>query len=300
MKKKPTLLVLAAGIGNRYGGLKQLDRVGPSGETIMDYSVYDAVRAGIEKVVFVTRRDIQPEFHEVIGSRPEGSVEIDYAMQEFEMIPEGIKFSQERTKPWGTGHAILVARDKIDGPFIVVNADDFYGAQSFRTIVDFIKTGSEKDYAMIGYRLDRTLSDYGYVTRAICTRSDQHYLESIKELTHIEHKGRRIFYTDVNGNETDLNGDELVSMNIWGFQPGIFDFIEKFFRSFIERERNNPKAEFYIPDLIKEILNHNLASVKILQTRDRWFGVTYRKDKEEVIQKIRKLVDEGFYPESLW
>ena len=299
-KPKPTLLVLAAGIGKRYGGLKQIDRVGPSGETLMDYSIYDAIRAGIGKIVFVIREEIQTEFEQVIGSRLRQRVDIDYAFQELNRIPEGFGCPADRDKPWGTGHAVLVAREKIHEPFIVINADDFYGARSFQVIIDYLKQGRGNEYAMVGFRLDKTLSDFGQVARGICETDRFDYLQSIMEVTNIERQEKKIFYTDSAGNKIDFSGDEVVSMNIWGFHPDIFAFLEQSFGAFLKRESGNIKSEFYIPTAVFELLNQNKATVKVLQSNESWFGVTYREDKADVIRKIRLLVDRGVYPESLY
>lgn len=300
IKSKPTLLVLAAGIGKRYGGLKQIDRVGPSGETLMDYSIYDAIRAGVGKIVFVIREEIQSEFEEVIGSRLRHRVEIDYAFQELTRIPEGFTCPDDRNKPWGTGHAVLVARERIHEPFVVINADDFYGARSFQVIVDYLKQSRGNEYAMVGFRLDKTLSDFGQVARGICETDRYDYLQSIMEVTNVERRKKKIFYTDTAGNTIDFSGDEVVSMNIWGFHPDIFAFLEQSFSAFLKRESGNIKSEFYIPTAIFELLNKNKATVKVLQSNESWFGVTYREDKADVIRKIRLLVDRGVYPESLY
>ena len=300
MNKKPALMVLAAGIGSRYGGLKQIDKVGPSGETIMDYSIYDAVRAGVEKVVFVIREEIQPEFHKVVGSKLADRIHIEYAFQELSKIPDGFHYPDERSKPWGTGHAILIAKDKIEEPFVVINADDFYGAGSYETIVRFLENSSEDEYAMVGFKLDRTLSAFGQVARGVCQTDEREYLESIVELTNIERKDKEIFYTDKTNKRVSLTGDEVVSMNIWGFHPKVFEYLSQSFRSFLQREASIPKSEYFIPTLIYELIGQKKASVKVLESTDSWFGVTYKEDKPDVIGKIRKLVDEGVYPESLY
>jgi len=300
MNKRPLLLVLAAGIGSRYGGLKQIDKVGPSGETIMDYSIYDAIRAGVEKVVFVIRKEIQSEFHEVVGSKLADRVDIEYAFQELTMIPQGIKFPDQRTKPWGTGHAILIAREKISEPFIVINADDFYGAGSYEVIVKHLMSCTANEYAMVGFRLDKTLSDFGQVARGVCKKDMEDHLQSIVEITNIERQKDEIFYTDDKNRRITLSGNELVSMNIWGFHPEVFSCLEKSFTSFIKQESDNPKAEYYIPTVILEMLQGGKASVRILKSKDEWFGVTYQEDKASVTNRIRNLVDQGVYPESLY
>ena len=297
---KPSLLVLAAGIGSRYGGLKQIDKIGPSGETIMDYSIYDAIRAGVEKVVFVIRKEIQLEFHEVIGSRLTNRIEIEYAFQELSMVPEEITCPDERTKPWGTGQAVLVARDKINEPFIVINADDFYGAGSYEVMVDYLMSSAENEYAMVGFRLDKTLSDYGQVARGVCKINEENFLLAIAEMTNIEQRKDGIIYTDELNNTIKISGSEMVSMNIWGFNPRVFDYLAESFSFFLRREPNHLKSEFYIPTFIYELLKLQKATVKVLESRDSWFGVTYKEDKESVVGKIRNLVDEGVYPEKLW
>jgi dTDP-glucose pyrophosphorylase len=300
MNKKPALLVLAAGIGSRYGGLKQMDQVGPCGEAIMDYSIYDAIRAGIEKIVFVIREEMYKDFHEVIGSRLERRVMIDYAFQELSMIPEGFVCPPDRKKPWGTGHAILIAREKIDEPFIVINADDFYGAGSYDTIARFLENSSDNEYAMVGFKLENTLSDYGQVARGVCKTDQDSYLESIVELTNIEKDNQKIFYTGQGGKRIPLSGNEDVSMNIWGFHPNVFDFLRESFSRFLHQESSNPKSEHYIPTLIHELLEAKKATVKVLHSTDSWFGVTYREDKPMVVNKIRELINQGVYPESLY
>ncbi len=299
-KPKPSLLVLAAGIGSRYGGLKQIDQVGPSGETIMDYSIYDAIRAGVEKIVFVIREEILPEFEEVIGSRLRHKIEVDYAFQELSMIPEGFTCPDNRKKPWGTGHAILVARGKIREPFIVINADDFYGERSFQVVVDHLMHSREDEYAMVGFRLDKTLSDFGQVARGICKSDKNNFLRSIVEVTNIERRKDKIVFADGAGRVINLSGEEVVSMNIWGFYSNVFDYLEQSFSSFLDLESGNPKSEYYIPTLIFELLHQNKAMVKVLESHESWFGVTYREDKPDVIRKIRLLVDRGVYPESLY
>lgn len=300
MNLKPTLLVLAAGIGRRYGGLKQLDKVGPSGETIMDYSIYDAIRAGFGKIVFVIQEELLEEFHAVFDSRLKGKVEVDYAFQKINVVPDGMKFPADREKPWGTGHAVLAAKDKIKKPFVVINADDFYGARSYILMRDSLNVSADNHYSMIGYRLKKTLSDFGYVARGVCKTSEDNYLQSVVELTRIEKTETGISYTSKDNEKIELTGNEVVSMNIWGFKPSVFGYLEEHFKAFLVKNSANPEAEFYIPTLVNELLLEQCARVRVFESTDSWFGVTYKADKEDVTHKIRNLVDKGIYPESLW
>ncbi len=301
MSIKPTLLVLAAGIGSRYGGLKQMDQVGPSGETIIDYSIYDAIHAGFGKVVFVIRRDIEKDFKEVFIDKLKDRIDVDYVFQEINMVPKGIRFSSDRNKPWGTGHAVMVAEQKINGPFAVINADDFYGGGSYRVMADFLTNSSDiNEYSMVGYRLDRTLSDHGHVARGVCETSQDSYLKVVTERTKIENENDKIVFTDEDGAKTGLTGNETVSMNFWGFKTSVFDYLNKLFMQFMTENSNDPKAEFFIPAIITDLINNNAAKVKVLNTDESWFGVTYREDKPIVIESIKELVSKGIYPSKLW
>ena len=298
---KPTLLILAAGIGSRYGGFKQIDKVGPSGETIMDYSIYDALKADFGKIVFVIRQDIEKEFNEVILPKFSDKVEVDYVFQEIDMIPSGIQITNERIKPWGTGHAVLVAVDKINEPFAVINADDFYGRNSFRILTDYlVSSESEADYCMVGYQLGKTLSEYGYVARGVCKTDPDNFLNMVTERTNIEKLNDKIVFTEKDGQQVELTGKEIVSMNLWGFKPPIFGYLENYFRIFIQKNSDNPKAEFFIPIMITELIQNKQARIKVLESGDKWFGVTYREDKPAVVRRLKELVDQGVYPESLW
>ncbi|MCK4466696.1 MAG: nucleotidyltransferase [Bacteroidales bacterium] len=298
---KPTLLILAAGIGSRYGGFKQIDKVGPSGETIMDYSIYDALKADFGKIVFVIRQDIEKEFNEVILPKFSDKVEVDYVFQEIDMIPSGIQITNERIKPWGTGHAVLVAVDKINEPFAVINADDFYGRNSFRILADYlVSSESEADYCMVGYQLGKTLSEYGYVARGVCKTDPDNFLNMVTERTNIEKLNDKIVFTEKDGQQVELTGKEIVSMNLWGFKPPIFGYLENYFRIFIQKNSDNPKAEFFIPIMITELIQNKQARIKVLESGDKWFGVTYREDKPAVVRRLKELVDQGVYPESLW
>ncbi len=301
MSIKPTLLVLAAGIGSRYGGLKQMDQVGPSGETIIDYSIYDAMKAGFGKVVFVIRRDIEKDFKEVFIDKLKDHIDVDYVFQHIDMVPKGISFSYNRNKPWGTGHAVMVAEQKINEPFAVINADDFYGGSSYRVMADFLTNSSDiNEYSMVGYRLDRTLSDHGHVARGVCETNQDSYLRIVNERTRIEKAKGKILFTDDDGSITVLTGNETVSMNFWGFKKSVFDHLNELFIQFVKENSDDPKAEFFIPDMITDLINKNAAKVKVLNTDELWFGVTYREDKPIVIESIRELVSKGVYPSKLW
>lgn len=300
MSITPTLLVLAAGIGSRYGGLKQMDQVGPSGETIIDYSIYDAVQAGFGKVVFVIRRDIENDFKKIFINKLKDRIEVDYVFQETNMVPKGVSFSSGRNKPWGTGHAVLVAEQKINGPFAVINADDFYGSGSYRIMADFLTSSSDDaEYSMVGYRLDRTLSDHGYVARGVCEAGHESYLRIVNERTRIEIEQGEIIFTD-DGLITRLTGNETVSMNFWGFKKPVFEHLNKYFTQFVIENSDDPKAEFFIPLLITGLIEEDKVKVKILKTDESWFGITYREDKPGVIENIKELVKKGVYPSKLW
>ena len=295
----PTLLILAAGMGSRYGGLKQIDPVGPGGETIIDYSIYDALRAGFGKLVFVIRKDIEDAFRETVGSRFEKRVAVDYVFQSLEDIPSQFTVPAGRTKPWGTTHAVLAAAGVIREPFAAINADDFYGAQGYRELAGHLTSGSS-DYAMVGFVLRNTLSDFGTVARGVCRVSADGSLQSIEELLKIERDGDGARNTDANGTVTKLSGDEPVSMNMWAFTPGIFDQLRERFAQFLERNGSKQKAECLIPNTVGDLVRDGQARVKVLHTNDSWFGVTYREDRPRVIESVRALIARGVYPEKLW
>ncbi|HUY95727.1 MAG TPA: sugar phosphate nucleotidyltransferase [Terracidiphilus sp.] len=296
---QPTLLVMAAGMGSRYGGLKQIDPVGPNGETIIDYSIYDAMRAGFGKLVFVIRKDIEQPFKETVGARFERRIAVEYVFQELENIPAPFTVPAGRTKPWGTTQAVLAAANIVHEPFAVINADDFYGAESYRVIAEHLTSGSE-DYAMVGFILRNTLSDFGSVARGVCRVSDRGYLEKIEELTNIVREGNGASNTAPDGTVRKLTGDEPVSMNYWGFTPRIFAQLKDLFHRFLERSGNDLKAESYVPMAVGELVAAGEARVKVLQSRDPWFGVTYREDRPRVVESIRRLIDAGAYPDALW
>jgi len=300
---KPTLLILAAGIGSRYGSLKQLDRIGPSGETIIDYSIYDAIRAGFGKVVFVIKENIAKEFSEVFVEKLNGKIEVETVFQEIHKVPEGIQYSEERQKPWGTGHAVLMAAEKIHEPFAVINADDFYGRGAYQSLADFYKEWTPQKgntYCMVGYELGKTLSEHGSVSRGVCKADGCAFLLEVTERTKIERNPAGIEYLDETGKSFYLDKRTTVSMNFWGFTPSFFNFLETGFLEFLKNNANSPKAEFYIPGVVNDLLKRKEASVRILPCSDQWFGMTYREDRELVVSKIGELVKAGIYPVDLW
>lgn len=303
---KPTLVVLAAGLGTRYGGLKQIDAVGPNGETIIDYSVYDAVRAGFGKVVFVIRHYFEDAFVEKVSSKFDRYVHTQFAYQELDACLGGFEpVPARRDKPWGTGHALLVARDVVDGPFAAINADDYYGPSSFHKILEFISTRPHfsNEYAMVGYTLRNTLSDYGAVSRGVCECDESakgEFLRRIVERRHIEKYGGGARYLDADGTEHFLTGREIVSMNLWGFQPSVFDHFQSSFDLFLREQGNLNSSELLIPSVTDDLIKNGKATVKVLHTDDTWFGVTYRQDRPIAVECVQGLIDRGVYPERLW
>jgi NDP-sugar pyrophosphorylase family protein len=295
----PALLVLAAGMGNRYGGLKQIDPVGPGGETIIDYSIYDALRAGFRKLVFVIRKDIELQFKEVVGARVERHVPIEYVFQELGMLPPEFSVPAGRTKPWGTVHAILTAANAINGPFAVINADDYYGPGGYRALAQHLQAGTT-DYAMVGFVLRNTLSDFGAVSRGVCQISNDDFLQEVIELTNIEGDGAHARNSDAAGRINRLTGDEVVSMNMWGFTPQIFEQIREHFHKFLEVNISDVQSESYLPNLINELVHAGEARVKVFHTNDSWAGVTYREDHARVVETIGRRIENGIYPKRLW
>jgi UTP-glucose-1-phosphate uridylyltransferase len=295
----PTLLIMAAGMGSRYGGLKQIDPVGPGGETIIDYSIYDALRAGFGKLVFVIRKEIEEPFKEIVGRRFEKRIAVEYVLQELDMLPPGFSVPAGRTKPWGTTHAILLAAGVIDEPFAVINADDFYGAEGYRVLAQHLQSGVA-DYAMAGFILRNTLSEFGTVARGVCRAGNDGYLESVVEMMKIERDGDHAKNTEATGETTRLEGSEVVSMNMWGFTPRIFPQLEEHFHCFLEAHGAEEKSECYIPQVVNDLVTAGQARVKVLRTSDSWFGVTYREDRPHVIEDINRLISAGSYPERLW
>ena len=292
---------MAAGMGNRYGGLKQIDPVGPNGEIIIDYSIYDAINAGFGKLVFVIRHFFEDAFKEKIGRKFDGLVETAYAYQELDACLGDFTLPADRQKPWGTGHAILVARDVVNEPFAVINADDYYGTNSFKVIADYLSAGTyEKEYAMVGYTLKNTLSDYGSVARGVCKCDDRMFMTEIIECTNVEKTADGARFTDNDGNVHQLTGGETVSMNLWGFDASIFKHLERLFAEYLEKNGQNPKGEFYIPFVVDELVENGLTRVKVLPTDDSWFGITYKQDKPIAVASINKLIAQDVYPQKLW
>lgn len=302
---KPTLLLLAAGMGSRYGGLKQLDGLGPNGETIMDYSIYDAIQAGFGKIVFVIRKDFEEQFRKQVLSKYEGHIPAELVFQGIDAIPEGFTVPDGREKPWGTNHAVLMAKDVIKEPFCVINCDDFYNRDCFKVIGKFLADlpeDSKNRYAMVGFRIDNTLSENGTVARGICTKDEQGNLATVVERTEIERHGEDIQYKDENEKWVTVDKHTPVSMNVWGFTPDYFEYSMEYFKEFLSSPENmeNKKAEFFIPLMVNKLINENTATVKVLDTTSKWFGVTYAADRPGVVAKIQKLVSEGVYPEKLF
>jgi hypothetical protein len=299
---KPTLLVLAAGMGSRYGGLKQLDGLGPNGETIMDYSIYDAMRSGFGRAVFVIRKDFEADFRDRILRKYERHFPVEVVFQSMDRLPEGYACPPGRTRPWGTNHAVLMGRDVIREPFAVVNADDFYGRDSFATLARELSAAADRrnEYCMIGFRVGNTLSESGSVARGVCSLNADGYLASVVERTAIERIDGAIRFVDENGQTVILDETTPVSMNMWGFTPDYFDYSEAFFMDFLRRNADNLKSEYFIPLAVNELVTNNLTRVKVLDTASVWFGVTYIADRQGVVDKIRKLIDAGEYPEKLF
>jgi len=300
---KPTLLVLAAGMGSRYGSLKQIDPVGPSGETIIDYSIYDAIRAGFGKVVFIIRKSFEQDFKDIFVSKLQPHIQVEYVFQEIDKLPEGLTVSTERTKPWGTAHAVLMAKDVIHEPFAVINGDDFYGSGAFQTMADFLNSltpATQNLYSLVGYQVGNTMSDHGSVSRGVCIEDENELLVTVTERTNIQYIDGRIAYQDADGSNVFLNPETLVSMNFWGFTPKYFEQTELMFTDFVKANSDSLKAEFFIPYAIDNLINSKTASVKVLRSDAKWFGVTYKEDKPLVIEKLNKLITAGIYPAKLW
>lgn len=300
---KPTLFVLAAGMGSRYGGLKQLDPLGPQGQTIMDYSIYDAIQSGFGKVVFVIRKDFEKDFREKILSKYEGHIPVEVVFQSTDKLPEGFTCPADRTKPWGTNHAVLMGKDVIKEPFAVINADDFYGRDAFRVIAeDLMRPRDRKgDYSMVGFRVGNTMTKNGSVARGVCTTSPEGHLTGVVERTAISYdKDGKIVFTDENGEVQNLEPNTPVSMNLWGFTPDYFEYSDREFKKFLEKDINTPKAEFFIPLCIDTLIRNGEATVKVLDTDSRWFGVTYAADRPGVVAKFAELHANGTYPEKMF
>ena len=298
---KPTLLILAAGIGSRYGGLKQADSVGPSGEAIIEYSIYDAIRAGFGKVVIVIRKSIELDFKEKFGGKFDDLIEVDYAFQELDTPIEGIDTFPERKKPWGTGHAMLVAKDKIKEPFLVINADDFYGFTAFQKMAEFLSQRcSPRHMGMVGYWLKNTLSENGSVSRGVCETDEKNLLTTVNERTKIIREADKKIYYFEGDKKTFLADDSVVSMNFWGYHPSVFEETRKMFVQFVKDNQNNPTAEFYIPTIANTLIEKGKVDFTVMTTRDQWYGVTYQEDKQTVQNAFWALTTIGAYPSSLW
>ncbi len=298
---KPTLFVLAAGMGSRYGGLKQLDGLGPSGETIMDYSIYDAIRAGFGKVVFVIRKDFEDDFRRIVLSKYENHIPVEVVFQSMDDLPEGYTRPADRQKPWGTNHAVMTGREVIKEPFAVINADDFYGRDGFRVLGEWLsKVEGANEYCMVGYRVGNTLSDSGTVSRGICQTNAEGYLTGVVERTDISRVDGVITFTGDNGQPEHTAETTPVSMNMWGFTPDYFAYSEEHFKRFLDENITKPKAEFFIPLVVNDLIVSGKVSVKVLDTTAKWFGVTYAADRQGVVDKINALVAAGEYPSKLW
>lgn len=298
---KPTLLILAAGMGSRYGGLKQLDALGPSGETIMDYSVYDALRAGFGKIVFVIRKDFEDEFRQKVISKYENHVDVEVVFQELDALPAGFAPLPNRTKPWGTGHAVLMGKDVINEPFAVINADDYYGAESFQILADLLRSleGKKGEYGMVGFKIENTLSENGGVSRGHCQVSPEGYLTGVNECHGIQLKDGKLIQI-VDEKEVEFPAGANVSMNMWGFTPDYFDYSEKEFIKFLNERGNELKSEFYIPTVVNNMISDGSATLAVRETPSKWFGVTYAADRPATVARFRQLADEGVYPEKLF
>ena len=304
---KPVLVVMAAGMGSRYGGLKQIDPVGNHGQLIIDYSIYDAIRAGFETVVFVIKHEIEETYKAAIGDRLSKVIQVKYAYQELDDLPEGYAVPEGRVKPWGTAHAILAARKVVDGPFAVVNADDYYGPEAFKAVYDYLSSTPDQpgcyEFAMVGYRLGNTVTENGHVARGICAEDENHYLTTVTERTRIEKDGDNARYTEDDGATWHpLSGDTIVSMNLWGLSGAFFDEAMSRFPAFLDKAlaENPQKAEFYLPSVISTLIDEGKARAKVLRSGDKWHGVTYQADKPAVVAAIAEKTASGLYPDDLW
>jgi bifunctional N-acetylglucosamine-1-phosphate-uridyltransferase/glucosamine-1-phosphate-acetyltransferase GlmU-like protein len=299
--KKPTLVILAAGMGSRYGGLKQIDAFTPEGDTIIDFSLYDALQAGFGKFVFIIRKSFEKEFKEIFNKKLEGKAEVDYVYQELENVPDKY-INPERTKPWGTGHALLMAKDAVKENFAIINADDFYGKEAFDVMAKSLMEKNKESYNFntMAYLLKNTVSDHGFVSRGECQVDENGYLTDVTERTHIEKIDCKLMRKDDDGLFIPIDENTVVSMNFWGFTPKCFEFGEKLFEEFLKANKENLKAEFYIPSVVNEILKSGIASVEVLKSDAKWFGVTYREDKEIVQKAIGELKKQNVYPRNLW
>lgn len=304
--KKPVLVIMAAGMGSRYGGLKQIDPVDNEGHIIMDFSIYDAKRAGFEKVVFIIKKAIEKEFKAGIGDRISQYMDVEYVYQELDTLPEGFEVPEGRVKPFGTGHAILSCKDVVDGPFAVINADDYYGVHAFQEIYNYLTENEDDEkyhYAMVGYILSNTLTENGYVSRGICEMDKNAFLTGITERTHIEQRDMGVQFTEDDGQTwEDIAADSIVSMNMFGFTASMLKELECRFTEFLEKglKENPMKCEYFLPSVVSDLIEEDKADVKVLRSEDRWYGITYKEDKEAVVSAVQKLKDTGVYPQHLW
>lgn len=303
--KNITLVIMAAGMGSRYGGLKQIDPIGPGGEIILDYSVYDAVKAGFNKVIFVIKEEIEKDFKEIIGNKFDGVVDIDFAYQDINNLPEGFTVPEGRVKPWGTGHAVLSCKGMIDGPFAVINADDYYGRETFELIYNELTKekaeGDKYEFCMVGFRVENTLTENGTVARGVCQTSEDGYLTDIVERTKIAIRDGKIMFTEDGESWIEIPEGTTVSMNCWGFTPVMMEELENRFAACLERNKDNMlKCEYFLPFVVDELLKEDKAEVQVLSTKEKWYGVTYKEDKAVVVNAIREKVEKGEYPRCLW
>ncbi len=304
--KKPVLVIMAAGMGSRYGGLKQIDPIDDRGQMIIDYSVYDAKQAGFEKVVFIIKKEIEKEFKEVLGNRLSEFIEVEYVYQDISSIPEGITLPAGREKPWGTGHAVWSCKDVVDGPFAVINADDYYGRDAFEKIYNYLSTTQDDHkyrYTMVGYELHNTVTENGHVSRGVCVVDENHHLVDITERTQIEIREQGIAYTEDSGSTwIDMDDDTVVSMNMWGFSASMLQELEKHMESFFEEslEKNPLKCEYFLPSVVSQLLDEGRATATVLKSADKWYGVTYKEDKAVIVNAMNQMVSDGKYPAQLW
>ncbi|HLO53429.1 MAG TPA: sugar phosphate nucleotidyltransferase [Saprospiraceae bacterium] len=298
---KPTLLILAAGMGSRYGKLKQMDSFGPNGETIIEYSIYDAIAAGFGKLVFIVRDSFKTEFETYFRSKLDGKIDMEFVSQELNIVPDGMSYTEERQKPWGTAHAIWVAKNVINEPFGVINADDYYGVEAYSQLASFLTDQqNNKDFAVVAYYLRNTLSDHGTVNRGVCTLNEEGHLIDVKECVKIKRDLDGIIRYPLDEGNAELSEDTLVSMNMWGFLPSYFEYCESMFIDFLKNEGMKLTSEFYIPTLVDNLIKNNILNVSVIDTESDWVGVTYQEDKPFVMDKITSLIENGVYPKNLW
>ena len=301
--KDITLVIMAAGMGSRYGGLKQIDPIGANGEIILDYSVYDAIEAGFDKVVFVIKHEIEEDFKEIMQGKYENKIKVEYAFQDINNLPEGYSVPEGRTKPWGTGHAVLSCDGIVDGPFAVINADDYYGKETFRLIYNELKENkNDNEFCMVGFKIENTLTENGHVARGVCQTNAEGYLTDIVERTKIAIRDGKIMFTEDDGESwTELQRGSTVSMNCWGFSCMMMSELKKRFSAFLDRNKDNMlKCEYFLPFVVDDLLKEGKISVKVMDTTEKWYGVTYKEDKQAVVDAIRKKIIDGVYPEKLW